>query len=518
MISLRRGRIVRMTTVAANTTASPALIRDLQQVVGEPNVVWKPEDLHLYEYDGSIDRARPRVVVIPGSAEEAAECVKVANQHDAYIVPRGAGTGLSGGAIPLRDSVVIGLARLNRVLEVDTDNRVAIVEPGLVNLDLSNHVEQFGLYYAPDPSSQRACTIGGNVAENAGGPHCLAQGTTTNHVLGIEVVLADGSLMWLGGPARETAGYDLRGAFIGSEGTFGIVTKVAVRLLPIPEKIHTVLAAFTTLDAASQTVSDIIAAGIVPAALEMMDRVTIDACEPVYHPGYPAEAEAVLIVELDGLTESVDEGYEIVERICNENGAMELREASDPARRADLWATRKGAIGAFGTVAPSYYLVDGVVPRTKLQEVMRQVKAVGDELELTIGNVFHAGDGNLHPCILFNERNVDEVKRVIQAGERILEICVEHGGALSGEHGIGIEKQAYMPLVFTEDDMDAMKGLREAFLNPLHGDEQPASETGSTPVSERFNPGKIFPGGANHGEAYGITEHSVRRAHRGDEV
>ena len=551
-----------MTSIAPWTTANRLLIDDLAKTVGERNVVWKPEDLLLYEYDGSIDRAAPRVVVLPGSADETAECVKVANRHDAFIVPRGAGTGLSGGAVPLRDSVVIGLSRLNRVLDVDIENRVAIVEPGLVNLELSNQVERFGLYYAPDPSSQKACTIGGNVAENAGGPHCLALGTTTNHVLGLEVVLADGTLLWLGGPNRESTGYDLRGAFIGSEGTFGVVTKVAVRLLRIPEKIHTILAAFTSLDAASQTVSDIIAAGIVPAALEMMDRVTIDACEPVYHPGYPADAEAVLIVELDGLTEAVAEQSALVETICKTNGASELREADEPAKRAELWATRKGAIGAFGTIAPSYYLVDGVVPRTKLRQVMREVKAVGDELGLTIGNVFHAGDGNLHPCILFDERVRDEVRKVIQAGERILEICVNHGGALSGEHGIGIEKQAYMPLVFTEADMDAMKRLREAFLNPEHGGSGdgevseatpgdaelsgaaehaggpsagataeshggssavkpasgPSGSKGRTPVSERFNPGKIFPGGAQHGEAYGITEHSIRRSGRGDEV
>jgi glycolate oxidase len=513
-------------------------------VVGEESVVWRPEDLLLYEYDGSIDRAKPKVVALPGSAREVAECVKVANRHDAYISPRGAGTGLSGGAIPLRDSVVIGLSRLTKVLNVDVENRVAIVEPGLVNLELSNYVAKFGLYYAPDPSSQKACTIGGNVAENAGGPHCLALGTTTNHVLGVEVALADGSLLWLGGEGRETPGYDLRGAFIGSEGTFGIVTKVAVRLLRIPESIHTMLAAFTTLDAASQTVSDIIAAGIVPSALEMMDRVTIDACEPVYHPGYPADAAAVLIVELDGLTEAVEEQSRLVGEICDRNGASELRSADDPVKRAELWATRKGAIGAFGTIAPSYYLVDGVVPRTKLQEVLRQVGEIGAELGLTIGNVFHAGDGNLHPCILFNERNKDEVRKVIEAGERILTLCAEYGGALSGEHGIGIEKQAYMPLVFTDDDMNAMKQLREAFLNPDHGSgpaaaatliptgvhgeaadgaegsHRPSSSILASPslISERFNPGKIFPGGANHGEAYGITEHSVRRAHRGDEV
>jgi glycolate oxidase len=336
------------------------------------------------------------------------------------------------------------------------------------------------------------------------------------------VVLADGSIVWLGSENRETPGYDLRGAFIGSEGTFGIVTKVAVRLLRIPESIHTMLAAFTTMDAASQTVSDIIAAGIVPSALEMMDRVTIDACEPVYHPGYPADAEAVLIVELDGLTEAVEEQADLVRSVCNRNGASELRTADEPGRRAELWATRKGAIGAFGTIAPSYYLVDGVVPRTKLQAVMRQVREIGAELGLTIGNVFHAGDGNLHPCILFNEQNRDEVVKVIEAGERILTLCVEHGGALSGEHGIGIEKQAYMPLVFTEDDMAAMRRLRDAFLEPSGGIKfqdggLPATSHRLT-VSERFNPGKVFPGGAQHGEAYGITEHSVRRSHRGDEV
>ena len=535
-----------MTSTQSRSSASVQLIRDLQQAIGRDNVVWRPEDLLLYEYDGSIDRATPKVVALPGTAEQVAECVKVANRHNAYISPRGAGTGLSGGAIPLRDAVVIGLSRLNKVLNVDVINRVALVEPGLVNLELSQHVAKHGLYYAPDPSSQKACTIGGNVAENAGGPHCLALGTTTNHVLGIEVVLADGSIMWLGSETREEPGYDLRGAFIGSEGTFGIVTKVAVRLLRVPESIHTMLAAFRTLDEASQTVSDIIGAGIVPSALEMMDRVTIDACEPVYHPGYPADAEAVLIVELDGLREAVEEQATLVRAVCDRNGASEIRAADDPAKRAELWATRKGAIGAFGTIAPSYYLVDGVVPRTKLQAVMRQVKEIGEELGLTIGNVFHAGDGNLHPCILFNERNKGEVQKVIEAGERILALCVEHGGALSGEHGIGIEKQAYMPLVFTDDDMDAMKLLREAFLHPVDGNSAsplliptgmpgdaghgaegpdlsssataPATSSPALSISERFNPGKIFPGGAQHGAAYGITEHSVRRAHRGDEV
>lgn len=469
------------------------LIERLRSIVGDEYVIWGSDDLILYEYDGSIDRSSPGAVVLPGDADELAECVRAAYEHDAKIVPRGAGTGLSGGAVPLHDSVVLPVTRLNKVLEVDVENRVAIVEPGLVNIQLSNAVAEYGLYYAPDPSSQGACTIGGNVAENAGGPHCLALGVTTNHVLGIEVVLANGEKVWLGSTSRETYGYDLRGAFIGSEGTLGIVTKVAVRLMRKPEAVLTMLAAFRSLDDASQAVSDIIGAGMVPSAIEMMDRVTIEACEPVYHPGYPDDAEAVLIVELDGLRETVDEHGQRVRDICYANNTSEIREAEDDAKRAELWATRKGAIGAFGTIAPNYYLVDGVVPRTKLRDIMRQVRAIGEELGLTIGNVFHAGDGNLHPCILFDGRDRAQVRRVIECGERILEACIEAGGALSGEHGIGIEKQAYMPLVFTDDDMAAMAKLRPAFG-----------------AGERFNPGKVFPGGAVHGSAYGISEDAFR--------
>lgn len=469
------------------------LINELIDIVGSDYVVWKSDDLILYEYDGSIDRSAPGAVVLPGNADELAMCVRAANTHDAYIVPRGAGTGLSGGAVPLRNSVVLPVTRLNKILDIDVQNRVAIVEPGLVNVELSKAVGKHGLYYAPDPSSQGACTIGGNVAENAGGPHCLALGVTTNHVLGIEVVLANGDQVWLGGETRETFGYDLRGAFIGSEGTLGIVTKVAVRLMRKPEAVRTMLAAFTSLDDASQSVSDIIGAGMVPSAIEMMDSVTIRACEPVYNPGYPEDAAAVLIVELDGLRESVDEDSERVREICKANRVSEIREAEDDVKRAELWATRKGAIGAFGTIAPNYYLVDGVVPRTKLRDVMRQVQEIGEELGLTIGNVFHAGDGNLHPCILFDGRDRSQVRRVIECGERILEACIAAGGALSGEHGIGIEKQAYMPLVFTDDDMSAMAKLRPAFG-----------------AGDRFNPGKVFPGGAVHGDAYGISENAFR--------
>jgi glycolate oxidase len=485
---------------------SSTIISDLATIVGDQYVIWKPEDLLVYEYDGSIDKAPPQAVVLPSTADEVSKIVKIANQHGVYIVARGAGTSLSGGAVPLRNSVVIALTRLTELIEVDAVNRVAIVEPGMININLSQKVSHLGLFYAPDPASQKTCTIGGNIGENAGGPHCLALGVTTNHVLGLEVVLADGSLTWFGGTEREAAGYDLRGAFVGSEGTLGIVTKIAVRLLPKPETIHSMLAAFTTMDAASDTVSEIIAAGMVPSALEMMDRNTIDAVEPFYHPGYPAAAQAVLIVEVDGLIESVEEQTETILAICNKNGAMEIREADDEETRAKLWETRKGAIGAYGTIAPTYYLVDGVVPRTKLREVLQQVDQIAAELDVTVANVFHAGDGNIHPAILFDERNPAEVKQAILAGARILEACVAAGGALSGEHGIGIEKQAYMPLVFNEDDLDAMSRLRTAFI----GDSPKDAPIGVPSLGERFNPGKVFPGGAIHGEAYGITTESFR--------
>lgn len=448
------------------------LLERLRRVVGERHVIHEPEDLIVYEQDGSIDRELPRAVVVPGTAEELASVVKLCHEIGVAVVPRGSGTGLSGGAVPLNQSVQVVTSRLRRILEIDPENRIATVEPGVINADISAAAKEHGLYYAPDPSSQQACSIGGNVAENAGGPHCLAYGVTTNHVLGMEVVLADGSRVWLGSEARDTLGYDLRGAFIGSEGTLGIATKIVIRLLRMPEAVQTMVAVFNSMDAATKSVSDIIGSGIVPAALEMLDRVTIDAVEPTYHPGYPADAMAVLLVEVDGLRETVSEDAERVERICQGNGSSKFESSEDPARRAELWKTRKGAIGAFGNLKPSYYLVDGVVPRTKLQEVMRQVAEIAAEMDLLIANVFHAGDGNLHPSILFDSRNPGEVERVIEAGGRILEACIQAGGALSGEHGIGMEKQAYMPLVFTEDDMRSMARLELAFategsLNPM---------------------------------------------------
>ena len=456
------------------------LISELKAIVGDIYVVHEPEDLLVFEYDGSVDRGLPLVVVVPSSTEEVSEVVKAAARHGLPIVARGAGTGLSGGAVSRQGGVVVSLTRMTRVLEIDAENQLAVVEPGVVNIDLTHAAEEHGLYFAPDPSSQKACTIGGNVAENSGGPHCLAYGVTTNHVLGMEVVLADGSIQWLGGRTRENPGYDLRGIVIGSEGTLAIVTKVIVRLLREPEAVRTLLAVFRRLEDASSTVSGIIAAGMVPAAVEMMDQLCIEAAEAAVHAGYPKDAGAILLVEVDGLREAVEEEAAEVEEVCNRYSPMEIRTAADPAERERLWAGRKGVLGALGRLAPNYYLVDGTIPRTKLLEVLTQIKEVSKRSGLPIANLLHAGDGNLHPSVLFDERKPEETRRALQAGGEILKLCVEAGGVLSGEHGIGLEKQEYMPLMFTEDDMEAMARLKPAFA-----------------TGDVFNPGKIFPNGAS---------------------
>ncbi len=461
-------------------SANAELIADLEAVVGGAYVLHEPEDLIVYEYDGSVDRGLPAAVVLPASTEEVSGVVRAARRHGAPIVPRGAGTGLSGGAIAHQGGVVAALTRMTRILEVDVDNRFAVVEPGVVNLDLTHAVERHGLYYAPDPSSQKACTIGGNVAENSGGPHCLAYGVTTNHVLGLEVVTADGSVHWLGGRTRESPGYDLRGVVVGSEGTLAIVTKAAVRLLRRPEAVKTLLAVFRELDDASAAVSGVIAAGIVPAAIEMMDELCIRAAEQSVHAGYPTGAGAVLLVEVDGLREAVDEEVDEVERVCLRYRPMEIRTATDPEERERLWAGRKGVLGALGRLAPNYYLVDGTIPRTRLVEVLSRIREISAETGLPIANLLHAGDGNLHPSVLFDERNPDEARTALEIGGRILELCLEVGGVLSGEHGIGLEKQEYFSLMFDDDDMESMAQLKPAF------------DTG-----DAFNPGKIFPAGAS---------------------
>ena len=458
-----------------------SLVEALKTVVGEMHVVHKAEDLLVFEYDGSVDRALPTVVVVPATTAEVSGVVKAAVRHGVPVVARGAGTGLSGGAIARRGGIVVALTRMTKVLEIDVENRLAVVEPGVVNVDLTHEASRHGLYYAPDPSSQKACTIGGNVAENSGGPHCLAYGVTTNHVLGAEVVLADGSIRWLGGKTRETSGYDLRGIVVGSEGTLAIVTKVVVRLLKQPEAVKTLLAVFKRIEDASAAVSGIIGAGIVPAAIEMMDHLCIRAAEAAVHAGYPVDAGAILLVEVDGLREAVEEEAAEIDEVCRGYDPMEVWTATDESERERLWAGRKGVLGALGRLAPNYYLVDGTIPPTKLLEVLTQIGEVSKRAGLPIANLLHAGDGNLHPSVLFDERKPGDTERALEAGGEILRLCVEAGGVLSGEHGIGLEKQEYMPLMFTEDDMDAMGRLGPAFA-----------------VGDVFNPGKVFPTGSSH--------------------
>ena len=459
------------------------LVRELERIVGKGMVIHHPDDLLVYEYDGSLDRGLPAAVVFPASTQQVSQVVSLAYREGVPVVPRGAGTGLSGGAIAAEGGIEVVLTRMCSIIEVDVANRTAVVEPGLVNLDLSNATARFGLYYAPDPSSQRACTIGGNVAENAGGPHCLRYGVTSNHVLALEVVLEDGSVVWLGQGFRGRPGYDLVGAFVGSEGMMGVVTKVIVRLLPVPEAVRTLLAVFPEMDQASAAVSRVIASGMVPTAIEMMDNLAIKAVETAMKFGYPQDAGAILLIEVDGLMEEVDEAAQVVERLCQDEGASDIRVAVEAAERERLWAGRKGALGALGVLAPNYYLVDGVVPRTRLLEVLHRVGEIGREVGFPIANVFHAGDGNLHPCILFDERQAGHTARVLEAGGEILKACVEVGGTLTGEHGVGLEKKAYMPLIFTNADLEAMLKLKGAFA-----------------PRGLLNPGKVFPGGPSCGE------------------
>ena len=459
-------------------------IAAVQGILGMDNVVVHPDDLLVFEYDGSIDRGMPEAVVFPANTSDVSRVMSLAYEAGIPVVGRGSGTGLSGGAISPPGGVQIAFTRMHEILEVDTGNRHALVEPGVINLDLDTHVRKFGFRYAPDPSSQRACSLGGNIAENAGGPHCLAYGTTTNHVLGMEVVLEDGSVAHLGSLARETPGYDLRGVFTGSEGTFGIATKIAVRILPLPEAVKTFLGIFPDVESACTAVSAVIGHGIVPAALEMIDALSIQAVQNVSDAGYPDDAGAVLLIELEGLVEEVDEIGREVESSLWDTGASEVRTAEEAEEREQLWKGRKGALGALGSLAPNYYLVDGVVPRTQLASVLRQVDEVGRKHGIPIANVFHAGDGNLHPCLLFDERQPGALEAITTAGAEVLEVCVAAGGTLTGEHGVGLEKKEQMPLVYSEEDMAAMRRVRDAFA-----------------PGNRINPGKIFPDGVRHAAA-----------------
>jgi glycolate oxidase len=462
---------------------SRALIQELRGIVGDHYTLIEKEDVIVYEQDGSIFQVMPEIVVVPENVEQVAAVVKAAKGANVAIVPRGSGTGLAGGAVPAEGGIIVSLARLNKILKIDLQNRIAIVEPGVINLDISKAVAKEGFFYAPDPSSQAACSIGGNVANNSGGPHTLAYGVTTNHVLGVEVVLDDGQIVWLGSEVPDTPGYDLCGIFVGSEGTMGIVTKIAVKLMATRESVRTALAIFDQMDTATQTVVDITAAGIIPAALEIMDRTTIEAVETGAPVGFPRDAEAVLIVEIEGIVEQTEHSMDLVRAICERNGAREVRVAKDDSERQLLWKGRKGAFGAMGALAPNYYVQDGVVPRSKLPEMMRRVAEISEQYDLRIANVFHAGDGNLHPNILFDMRTPGELDRVIEAGAATLRACIDLGGSITGEHGVGLEKKAYIGLLFNEADLEAMSRVRRAF-DP----------------DGRFNPAKLFPTPISCGE------------------
>ena len=455
-----------------------SLVAALEAVVGGDRCLSKPEELFVYECHGlTSHRATPSAVVFPVSAGEVQGIVRACREQAATFVPRGAGTGLSGGALACDGGVVIECSRLNRIRHVDAFDRYAVVEPGVVNADLSKAVARHGLFYAPDPSSQLACTIGGNVAENSGGPHTLKYGTTTNHVLALELVLPDATLVNLGSPTGHAAGLDLVGAVVGSEGTLGVVTAASVRLSPLPERVETLLAVFSDVVSACRAVGGIVAAGLVPAALEIVDRRTIAAVEAsVYAAGLPTDAGAVLLVELDGARVSLDAEVERVREIAAREGAWRVEVARDEVERKRFWRARKGAFGAMGRLAPDLYVHDAVVPRSALPEVIAAVCEIGDRHRLTLSNVFHAGDGNLHPNISFDRRDPDELRRVLDAGAEILEVCVKAGGAITGEHGIGTEKRDFMGLLFGDDDLDAMKRLRGAF-DP----------------DGVCNPGKLFP-------------------------
>ncbi len=465
------------------------VVKKLQTILRSDALLLDPEHTLVYECDGTTAiKSAPDAVALPESTEEVAAIVRLCHEEGVPFVGRGAGTGLSGGAVLLDGGIVIAMNRMHAVLSVDVENRIARCQTGIINLEISRAVAPLGVYFAPDPSSQSACTLGGNVAENSSGPHCFKYGPTVSHVLGVTVVLPEGEVVQLGG-ARDTVGYDLLGVFVGSEGTFGIATEAVVRLLPLPETVRTFLAPFRSMVAACQAVSDIVAKGIVPAAIEMLDRPTIEVVEAgVYAAGYPKDADAVLLVELDGADAGMDRMERAVESACRARGAVDFIVARDARERARLWKGRKGAFGAMGRLSTDLYVQDGVVPRTRLPEVLAKVDEIGRKYDVKIANVFHAGDGNLHPCIPYDGRNEDEKERVLEAGREILEFCVSVGGSISGEHGIGSEKSSYMGLVFSPRDLDLMRSLRDVW-NP----------------KGLCNPGKIFPTSHGCGEKTSVA-------------
>lgn len=443
------------------------LVKELKKIVGLNNVLSQKEELLVYECDAlTTHRAMPRAVVLVSSTKEVSQVLTLLNQYNIPFVARGAGTGLSGGALALSDGVIIEMARMNKILSISYEDRLAVVETGLVNINLTRRVEPNGYFYAPDPSSQTACTIGGNIAENAGGPHCLKYGSTVNHILALKVVLPSGEIIDFGADGADSIGYDLVGLFVGSEGTFGIATEATVKLQRSPEMVKTMLVDFLTTEEASLTVSEIIAAGILPSALEMMDIVTVGAIESsVFAAGMPTDAAAVVIIELDGIAIELEDETEKVKEICLANGARSVQIARDQAERLKIWAGRKGAFGAMGRISPDLMVQDGVIPRSKLPIVLTEVYRIAAHYKLRISNVFHAGDGNLHPNISYDGRDKEELARVKAACNEIMQFCVSVGGSITGEHGVGADKINYMPLIFTAIDLEKMLNIRECF-NP----------------------------------------------------
>jgi glycolate oxidase len=455
-------------------------IQQLAAIVGGGrSILYQKEDLLAYDCDGfTIHKHLPKTVVFPKNTEEVAALVKYCHENDLPFLARGAGTGLSGGAIPLNEEVIISLVRMKRLLSVDMENRRAVVEPGFVNLKLTNSISDKGYYYAPDPSSQYCCTIGGNVAENAGGAHCLKYGVTTNHILGLEVVMPNGDIIEIGkdGVADEP-GYDLLGLITGSEGTLGIVTKIVVRILKNPEAKQTVLAYFDKVSDGSQAVSDIISSGIVPAALEMMDKTAIEGVEAAAFPvGHPKDIDAVLLIEVDGISAGIDEQIDEILKVCRNRNVREVKVAKDEAERGRWWANRKTGFGAMGAISPDYLVQDGVIPRSKLPVVLERITQISNDSGLRIANIFHAGDGNLHPLVLFDARVPGETEKALEAGSACLKVCADVGGTITGEHGVGIEKREEMRFVFTEEEIAAQTDVREVF-NPKN----------------LLNAGKLFP-------------------------
>lgn len=467
------------------------LIRDCERIIGADGVISSPDELRVYDCDALtlFHRCPPDLVVLPTSTQQVVEVVRLCSAAGVPIVPRGAGTGLSGGATPQAGGIMIVLTRMTRILDLDVPNRMATVEAGCVNLWLTKAVERYRLFYAPDPASQAACTIGGNVAENAGGPHCLKHGVTTNHVLGATVVLPDGEVVRLGGKVSDAPGYDLLGVFTGAEGTLGICTEVTVRLMPQPEAVKTILAVFRSVEDASNSVSGIIARGIIPVAMELLDRETIKAVEANVKAGYPLDAGAVLLIELDGPRAEIEAEAVGVEAVCREQGCLDVRVAQSEEERVLLWKGRKEAAGSFGRIAHHYYLQDAVVPRTRLPQVLREIEEIGKRYGIKIANVAHAGDGNVHPMICVDRDVPGCEERALEAGSEIMRRCIEAGGTVTGEHGIGLEKREYLRLMYSPADLDVMHRVRAVF-DP----------------KGLCNPGKIFPDGEERaGGAHSLT-------------